>query len=99
MTEINYTVLSTEIIATEPEVFTVEQITRPIMARPYRSWFKVKLAVLVDDGIEPAVYEYETEIPHVEITRRRPTHAEFVLAMDLQEVERRHQERLERWPR
>jgi hypothetical protein len=105
VTEHTHTVISTEIIAQlpGPEDFTVERITGPIMPRPYRPWFKVKLAVLIDDGSsDVAVHEYEAEIPHVQISRRQPTPEEFILARELAEVERRHQERLERrlrWPR
>jgi len=91
MNEHTYTVISTAITQEIPEDYTVDHLKGSIR-HVHRPRTKLKMEVYVDGE----VLGYEAEIPPMMMTRRLATSDEIELAAELSEVDRRHQERLER---
>lgn len=86
-----FTVIGTEIIQDLDEDYTVSLIgSSNIRQRPIRT--KLKMTVYV----EGRIVEYESQIPALTMTTRHATPEEMILVEEMREVDRRHQERMER---
>ena len=91
MIEKTYTVISTAITQEIPEDFQIASRNPKIAMRP-----RVRTMLKMEVYVDGEVLGYEAEIPTIMMTRRIATHDEILLAEELNEVDRRHQERLER---
>jgi hypothetical protein len=100
MTEHTYTVISTSITQEIPEDYQVPLVSQS--SRTIRHLHRPKTILKMEVVVDGYVLGYEAEIPPMTMTRRLATSDEIELAAELSEVDRRHQERLERrgrWPR
>jgi hypothetical protein len=90
MTDQEFTVIATAIEQSIADDISLAGVSSNVLPKRVRTTLKMEVLV----GSE--ILYYEAEIPSVMMQRRPATAIEMILGEELREVDRRHQERLER---